>query len=43
MSCHEHVNVHNNEFTDQPKTKPLYKKSASGQRDPSPGRRATTL
>lgn len=33
MSCHEHVNVHNNEFTDKPKSKPIYKKSATGQRE----------
>jgi len=34
MGCHEHVNVHNNEFTDRPKgAKPLWKKGPSGQRE----------
>jgi Cytochrome c7 and related cytochrome c len=33
MSCHEHKNVHNNEFTDQPKSKAVYKRSATGGRE----------
>jgi hypothetical protein len=33
MSCHRHKNVHNGEFTDKPKSKPVFRKNSEGEKE----------